>query len=522
MRRVGIFRIVCLALALFTTPLVGQDGKPTGLEGFQVIRLDVTPAPRRGLFGEWEKNHSEFEVWSHEVSQDGTVEVRVSPRYLRILQELDIPYEVVIADLQEDVNNRYGVALAGGNFFSAYRTNAEHAAFLQGLAVKYPELAQVSQIGQSVKAKPIWMIRITASSETRPGVLYIGAQHGNEATNPAILAYLAAHLLSQYGLDGKITYLLDELEIFIVPIANPDEYESNNRYNANGVDLNRDWSVPGATTPFSEPETAALRNVLLEHPTIRGFIDFHTFGYMILWPWGYTSALPNDHSTFKNLGDELAALIYEVRGQNYWRRGPTHDTLYPAVGTSKDYAYGTLSIMGLTIEVGASYAVSVSNLLPTISDLLPAAIGYYQWVADCDGDGLSNAIELETGLDCNVNGIVDSCENNHDGHGSIDACDFDDDNDGVADQTDACRHGPVGAASDAAGWPVSDSDGSCTVDVADFAYYFDGMLCLEESGPGVESPPPRCQSFIDRDGDEDVDFRDVAEFFNDFGGSSYP
>ncbi len=508
--------IVLCALWLFFSSIAHAQSRPTGLEGYQVIRLEAVTPSRLELLRSWERDHTEFQIWSHELSIDGKIDARVSPRYLRTIEALGIPYEIAIEDVQAEIDLRYA-ATAGGSFFDSYRTNAEHAAFLQDLATNHPQLATVTQIGLSVQQRPIWSLHITSNNKPKPGVLFIGAQHGNEATNPAVLAYFAEHVLTNYGVDSAITDLLDDLELFVVPIVNPDGYTANSRYNAHGADLNRDWAVPGTVGPFSEPETAAVRSLMLAHPNIHGFIDFHTYGYYILWPWGYTPATPENHATFKTLADELAETIFAVRGKDYSRRGSAYSTLYPAVGVSIDYAFDSLNMWSFTLEVGGSYAVSQSDLVPTALDILPAAIHFCEWVVDCDGDGISNEEELLAGgTDCNLNGTVDTCESNNDGDSLIDPCDPDDDNDGVSDGSDVCPYAPIGFPVSSDGSPTVDVDQNCQVDLFDFGFYFEDLACLDESGPTVTSPAPRCRTFVDFDHDQDIDLRDVGVFVNQF------
>ena len=88
---------------------------------------------------------------------------------------------------------------------------------------------------------------------------YIGNMHGNEAVGRQLLIYLAEYLAKEFGNNNRITRLLNNTEIFLLPSLNPDGFAisregacDNNRAgrpNANRVDLNRDFPKQ-----FDEPQ----------------------------------------------------------------------------------------------------------------------------------------------------------------------------------------------------------------------------------------------------------------------------
>ncbi|MCH8252828.1 MAG: hypothetical protein IID36_10290, partial [Planctomycetes bacterium] len=188
---------------------------------------------------------------------------------------------------------------------------------------------------------------------------------------------------------------------------------AGSRYNANGVDLNRNWGGPGSgQNPFSQPETAAMRDLLEAQTNIRAHVDLHSYGYMILWPWGHTCVLAIDNGTFDLVGDAMAEEILAVNGTEYPLRGPVCSTIYPVNGGSVDYSYGDLGLWAYGFEIGYNCYMPPPEIVPMSQDML-AALGYLSsWVLDCDDDGISNtqAIANGTSQDANQNGIPDECE----------------------------------------------------------------------------------------------------------------
>jgi predicted deacylase len=129
---------------------------------------------------------------------------------------------------------------------------------------------ETAVIGMSVQGRPIEATRLGTGPRW---FVVMAALHGAHECNTNELAV---------GILGRImaepSLLPEDVTLYIVPLANPDGCALNSRYNANSVDLNRNWAAgdwtadaegpggfitgSGGTAPFSEPETAALQSWL--------------------------------------------------------------------------------------------------------------------------------------------------------------------------------------------------------------------------------------------------------------------
>ena len=205
-----------------------------------------------------------------------------------------------------------------------------------------------------------------------------------------------------------MTSLVDTTEFFLIPVFNVDGYiysgttdrfwRKNRRYNTQngsfGVDLNRNWGAgwggPGASTspagetyrgtaPFSEPETQALRDFFLDHPGVRAQFDVHSFGQLILWPYGYTSSLSPDQAVYEEIGLAMQSLIGGVHGRSY-NIGPVYSAIYPASGVSVDWTYSELDLLSYTFELRpnggwlGAFDLPADQIISNNEEIVPAVL----------------------------------------------------------------------------------------------------------------------------------------------------
>lgn len=227
-----------------------------------------------------------------------------------------------------------------------------------------------------------------AVNENKPILLLMSGLHARELAPVELNLRFAEYLLENYGEDADVTWLLDYREIHFLFVANPDGYEvvmntgaswkknTNNNYctdtDLRGADLFRNFPFqwepfsdtcsdiyPGIETP-KEPETAAIINHLLEHfpdqrdgdgpapsDTQNLFIDIHSYGEVIYWPYSYTSNPAPNHEQLKNLAYRLAYY------KEYRPLQVSETPQFSIKGTPFDYVYGELGVAAYIIEVGS-------------------------------------------------------------------------------------------------------------------------------------------------------------------------
>ena len=276
--------------------------------------------------------------------------------------------------------------------------------YLNELLTRYPSLVSIIDVGTTIEARTIWGLRITNDAITdKPGVIYFADVHAREWITPTATLYLANYLLENYGTDATATDLVDNVEIFLIPVVNVDGYiyswtterwwRKNRRNNGDGtwgVDINRNWGFAWGyddigsspfpsdetyrgTGPFSEPETQAMRDLFYAHPNVRAMLDIHSYGELILWPWGYISDPPPDQDVYVEVGFGMQSLIYDVHGHLY-AAGP--ENIYTTNGDSTDWTYGELDVFSIAYElrpVGSPwFELPPEEIIPNNEEILPA------------------------------------------------------------------------------------------------------------------------------------------------------
>lgn len=165
--------------------------------------------------------------------------------------------------------------------YNKYYNYGNLTRLLQSLAEKYPHIANLSSIGQSVEGRELWVMRVTeephADAPGKPKFKYVGNMHGDETVSRQVLVYLLEELLRKYGEEPRITELVNTTDIYIMPSMNPDGFEKSTegdcsgaaggRRNAKQKDLNRsfpDQFDGEPANPADVPEVTAVIRWILE------------------------------------------------------------------------------------------------------------------------------------------------------------------------------------------------------------------------------------------------------------------
>lgn len=263
---------------------------------------------------------------------------------------------------------------------------------LQKIAATYPHLAELSNIGNSIQGRPLLALRLTNERvrQRKPQALILATHHAREWVATEVAMRLIKYLTTNYGSDSRVTSLLDTVEVWVIPVANPDGYQytftterlwrKNLRDNdgdgqitiSDGVDLNRNfpsfWGYEneGSTpigsdetyrgmSPNSEPETQAVVNFILNNG-FKFILSYHTYGNLILYPWGWQVKTPSydDPISVAQAGTDDNPAIWDSLLSQGYNPGVGAD-LYTTNGEFTDWAYDGARVPAQTVELTLGY-----------------------------------------------------------------------------------------------------------------------------------------------------------------------
>ena len=431
MKRFTIFAAILVPLLLITSlfsynqEAVGTDGSPriqidTEADPFdiQIVRAYYDDEAIVGQISRW----TELWEWNKE---EGYVVLNATPSELLWLGNLGMRIEVdeALTTLYSTPNELLPNQGGGIPGFACYRTVEETFATAENIVAAHPTLASWIDIGDSWEkiqnasnGYDLQVLKLTNSAIPGPKPVFFAmtAVHAREYTTAELNTRFAEYLIANYGVNADITWLLDYHEIHLLLQANPDgrkqaetgilwRKNTNENFcsptsNFRGVDLNRNfpfrWGCcngsetnecaetfrgPGAA---SEPEVEAIVNytasiyddvrppditVAAPITTSGVFLDIHSFGEDVIWPWGSTfDAAPNS-TELTTLGRKLADFNGYTAAQA---------TIFGITdGTTDDFAYGEYGVAAYTYELGTTFFQSCSAFENTIyPDNLPSLV----------------------------------------------------------------------------------------------------------------------------------------------------
>ena len=228
-------------------------------------------------------------------------------------------------------------------------------------ADEHPDIVDLTSAGQSELGKTLWVVRLsdwsidTKANGSAKEIVYIdGGHHGNEYLGTA-LAYLTAKWYINAWSEGneEAVAVLQNTELHILIMLNPDGNDIDTRWNINQVDLNRNynhyWNTCPTTQPgssaFSESETASNSDYMNTYVTDADlYVTMHTGVWIMLYPWGKWPEQPPDWELFWRIREDVQANVTDIPIQN------ANQGLYPNCGTSRDYGYGHMGFPTFTFE----------------------------------------------------------------------------------------------------------------------------------------------------------------------------
>lgn len=249
-----------------------------------------------------------------------------------------------------------------------YHENADIEAQFAIWAAAYPTLFSYQSIGNTVQGRPMWFGKVSDNvtvDEPEIEVKYISSMHGDELTGLENCLKLIDTLLTGYGTDPVLTAMVEDYEIWIMPLMNPDGRDVGTlgqRYNANGIDLNRDfpdrvWDSTN-TVAGREVETANVMNFSAQHTFVIS-ANFHGGTVVANYPWdsNYSGASifsPSpENALFYNIALTYAQASDAMYNSNEFPPDGTTNGAewYHVSGGMQDWNYVWMGCKEVTMEI---------------------------------------------------------------------------------------------------------------------------------------------------------------------------
>ncbi|XP_077328625.1 carboxypeptidase A2-like [Lithobates pipiens] len=365
-------------LLLLTALVAGVLSKETFI-GEQVLRIKANNNEQISLLQDLQSlTHLQLDFWTEPAKPDIPVDVRVPFTSLQsvkaYLEYNSIDYSIMIEDLQEVINkekeemeSNERTARNSGSFnFGAYYNLDIINSALDLIIADYRSLVSKQQIGNSYEGRPLNVLKFSTGAG-RPGIWIDAGIHAREWVTQATALWTAHKLATDYGKDASVTSLLNNYDVFLMVVTNPDGYafsHSSNRMwrktrsvnkgsSCAGVDPNRNWNAgfggPGSDSnpcsdayygpsAESEVEVKSIANFIRSHGKIKGFISIHSYSQLLLFPYGYKCTNPAHYTELNTVGKAAASALSSLYGTQY-RVGTICSTIYQASGGSIDWTY---------------------------------------------------------------------------------------------------------------------------------------------------------------------------------------
>ncbi|XP_030748149.1 carboxypeptidase D [Sitophilus oryzae] len=278
-----------------------------------------------------------------------------------------------------------------------YHNYDELTNLFRKLETENPEIVKLLSIGRSVKNRELWVLHINSNVQNRslltPMFKYVANMHGDESIGRQLMIYLAEYLVLNYGVNDRVTRLINTTDIYLMPSMNPDGFENSQeglcesksayvgRENEHSIDLNRDFpdqfhpQRSGTIISDRQPETRAMITWILSRPFV---LSGNLHGGAVVASYPYDDSLAGgvcckeskspDNNVFKELALTYAQLHPLMKKGNACPNDNFPDGItngafwYEVTGGMQDFNYVKSNCFEVTFELSCCKYPPAKNL----------------------------------------------------------------------------------------------------------------------------------------------------------------
>ncbi|XP_075995119.1 carboxypeptidase B2 [Genypterus blacodes] len=271
---------------------------------------------------------------------------------------------------------------SGTSFYERYHSLEDIYDWINRTTQEHSDRVKAVLLGSSYEKRPLYALKLSVDhSQKKKKALWLDCGiHAREWISPAFCLWFVQYALSSYQQNADITHILDSMDVYVLPVLNPDGYKftwtTNRMWRKNrsssrdsscvGVDLNRNfdanWCTEGASAdpcteiycgafPESEPESQAVADFLRRHKdSIQLYLSIHSYSQMLLFPYSCSYDEAENHNDLFEMVKEAAQKIRRYYRSTY-SYGAGARTIYLAPGGSDDWAYNLGIKYSFTFEL---------------------------------------------------------------------------------------------------------------------------------------------------------------------------
>ncbi|XP_073687856.1 carboxypeptidase A1-like [Garra rufa] len=398
-------------LLVLTALFVAVFGKRT-YEGDQVLRITPKNEAQISLLKELsEQEHLGLDFWREPIHESLPVDVRVPFHSLQAVRAFmrynQIQYNVMIKDVQDLMDDEQREMVKYRTFprstddfiYTTYHDLNSIYSFIDMIVAENPDMVSKLVIGKSYENRDLNVLKFSTGAG-RPGIWIDTGIHSREWVTPASGVWFAKKIVTDYGRDPILTDILNNYDIFLEIVTNPDGYaytHTNDRMwrktrkpnpgsSCVGVDPNRNWDAgfggPGSSSSpcsetyhgpsaHSEAEVKAIVDFVKSHGNIKAFVSIHNYSQMLLYPYGYTSTPAADKAELHEVATKAVSALQSLYNTSY-RYGSIITTIYQASGGTIDWTYNQGIKYSYTFELRDTgyygFLLPANQIVPTAEE----------------------------------------------------------------------------------------------------------------------------------------------------------
>uniref|UniRef100_A0A3B4VH45 Carboxypeptidase B2 (plasma) n=1 Tax=Seriola dumerili TaxID=41447 RepID=A0A3B4VH45_SERDU len=297
-------------------------------------------------------------------------------------------YRVLLANANEliemQTKNDSTDPRSSSTFYERYHSLEDIYYWINRTTQDNPSTVKAILIGSSYEKRPLYVLKLSLNNRPNKKAIWIDCGiHAREWISPAFCLWFVQYSLSFYKQNQEITNILDNMDVYVLPVMNPDGYKftwtTNRMWRKNrsvsrgsrssaciGVDLNRNfdanWCTEGASCepcseiycgafPESEPESQAVADFLRRNKdSVQLYLTIHSYSQMLLFPYSCSLDEAENHNDLLEMVQEAAQRIRRYY-RNTYKYGAGAKTIYLAPGGSDDWAYNLGIKYAFTFEL---------------------------------------------------------------------------------------------------------------------------------------------------------------------------